>query len=157
MTYSALQGVASKISQETQVTGAHTSGGKYSANTVTHSHNEINLRVDNSPCLIKLKQTIHLEEGEAVTIIGKEKKGVFHGYAIRNDVTGVSYFGPWKSMTIFSLIMIIFSFSLAALVGLNLFTLIVSTVLAIPFAAFVLAVQKFRISGNILKNTPPRN
>ena len=155
MTYSVLQGIASNLSQETKVTGGNTSGGQYSANTVVNSHNEINLRIDNTPCLIRLKQTIHLEEGEPVTVIGENKKGVFNGYAIRNDVTKVVYLGSWKSMTIWCSIML---FIMAVVIlNANWFFAIVYGVVALPFAWFILSVQKYRVSEKTLQSSPASN
>jgi hypothetical protein len=47
MTYSTLQGIALKLSQETKITGASTGGGEYSSNIPVHSDNEINFEY---PC-----------------------------------------------------------------------------------------------------------
>lgn len=86
-----ITGKVSGLSQETQITGASTSGNQFSSTTVMHSHNEIHFRVDNQPVHIILKQKINVMEGEDIGVAGELKKGVFRGYALKNISTGIVY------------------------------------------------------------------
>lgn len=84
-----ITGKVSGIEQQQVVTGAQSSKG--TGMTAVHSHNEINFRIDNKPVTLKLKTQVHINDGEEVSVVGRDKKGVFEGYAIRNNETGVDY------------------------------------------------------------------
>jgi hypothetical protein len=86
-----ITGKVSGLSQETQITGASTSGNQFSSTTVMHSHNEIHFRVDNQPIHIKLDKKINVMEGEDISVAGEFKKGIFRGYALKNISTGIIY------------------------------------------------------------------
>ncbi len=82
-----LTGKVSNFQQATEITG--TRHGRW--NSVVDTQQVINFRVDNSPTVLKLKEAVDLADGEEVTVVGQEKKGVLKGIALRNNETGIVY------------------------------------------------------------------
>jgi hypothetical protein len=84
-----VSGIAGNVQQETEVYGAQSSA--YTGATRVHSQKVINFRVDNKPVTLKLKATIDLAEGDDVTVVGTDKRGILRALVVRNDKTGIVY------------------------------------------------------------------
>lgn len=88
MALKTLTGTVSHFNQETVLIGSRQNRSGFGT---IQSDKEINFRIDNKPVVLRLKQAVHLEDGEKATVAGKEKRGVFQAVAVRNDETGVVY------------------------------------------------------------------
>ncbi len=86
-----IQGSISNISQETNITGATTTGNRFVSNTNVKSVQDIHFRVDNKPVHVKLDQAVNINNGEQVAVAGHLKNGTFKGFAIKNLDTNITY------------------------------------------------------------------
>lgn len=121
-----ISGKVSNFQQETEVTGAQTSR---TGATSYHSQKVINFRVDNKPVELKLKKGVDLAEGDDATVVGKDKGGVLHGIAVRNDGTGVTYSHSTLALLAFGIILTLLGFAgLAVIIG----------ILILPFGLYLL-------------------
>lgn len=68
-----ISGEVTGFQQQTVITSTQTNRMGL---TSVNSHNEANFRIDNKPVVLKLKSTVHLNDGENATAVGRERKGV---------------------------------------------------------------------------------
>lgn len=129
MALSTLSGIASHLQR-----GSETVGHMGRDGGSMHTKQLISLRVNGRPAEIKLVSLPALEDGEAVTLAGREKGGVFQALAMRNDATGAIYTLPTLATWLFG--------AVALMLGLLLLVVLVGVVfIGVGLAALYVAYQ----------------
>ncbi len=89
MPQTVLRGTLNQHHHSSETSGAI---GKNGGNV--HTKAVLTMRVDTKPAQIKLPNAPSLNDGEKVTLVGKDKQGTFIARAMRNDTTGAIYQVP---------------------------------------------------------------
>ena len=113
--FTTIKGLASHVRHASTTTGSTYKG----SGSVSTSHTTT-LRVNGKPGHVALRGTMDINDGDMVSLAGNDKNGIFVGYAICNETTGIVYSDPTALRTLAGFLIIIAGIPFIWLFGLGL-------------------------------------
>lgn len=124
LNFKTISGVVSNLQFSTETSGSMNKGSGS-----VHTKQTATFRLDGRSVVIKLPERPDIAEGERVTVVGEEKKGMFKALVMRNDATNVIFTLPAWQFYLFGGVMLL----------LGIMTLIIILgIFVIPVALFII-------------------